>query len=171
MAVVDGDSSSFQTASRVPYVSMGHIHDVGHVERAMTSGGLITQLLEVDVTSRRHEEEEHVSRHCVDKSNISDLATGHQEVVSRAESITGKVIDLDRVSSDYSQLGLTARQPHCLDDAVGCLQLGLQDHLVRDSTRRVEGQDMAVFQATHCQEVLIAGVGDQGEDSEWDWSR
>ena len=169
MAVVDGDSASCQAASRVPHVSMGNIHDVGHIERAMTGRGLITQLLEVDVSSRRHEEEEHVSRHGVDKGDIteSNLATGHQEVISRVEII----IDLDRVSSDHIQLGLTAREPNCLDDVVCYLKLMLQDQLVRDSSRGIEGEDMAVFQATYCQEVLIDGVGDHGEVGERDRRR
>ena len=114
VTVVDGDTTSCEAAPRVTHVSMGHVHDDGHIERAMTDRGPGTQLLEVDMSSNRHLEEEHVSRHCADKGDISDLATvtRHQERVGRAASIIWEVVDLDRFS--HSQLGPTARRPDLL---------------------------------------------------------
>ena len=166
--VVDADSPSSQTAVGVLDVGVGQLHDVRHVEGAVLGAGLLTELLEIDVASRGHQEDGHLTRGRVDKGDVSDFPTGHEEVIGGTEGVSEELVYLDTVSSHQSQQGLTARQPDGLDDVVPSLQLGLQHQLVRHPASRVEGEDVAVHEAADSQEVLVAGVGDQGEDREGD---
>ena len=145
---------------------MCQVHDVGHVERPVPGAGLVAQLLEVNVSGGGHEQDGHVSAARVHERHVPDLAAGDQEVVGGAEGVLQQVVDLDAVRGDEGELGLAARQPDGLDDVVGGHQLRLEDELVRDTSLRVEGEDVAVLEAANCQEVFIAGVGDQGEDGE-----
>ena len=145
MTVVDGDTATGQTSSRIPHLRVVDVHNVGHVEWAMFGRGLVTELLEVDVASGGHKDQEHRPLGSEDERSVPDLSAGYQEVIARAENITGQVVDLDTVSRDHGQLGLRARQPDWLDDVVGSLKLGLEDELVGHASIRVERQDMTLL--------------------------
>lgn len=75
MTVVYADSSSCQTAVGVLDVRVCELHDVGHVEGAVLGAGLLTELLEVNVASRGHQQDEHLARGC---DCLDDVVPGLQ---------------------------------------------------------------------------------------------
>ena len=102
-------------------VSVFDLQYVGDVEWPMFGVTGLLHGLRVDVPRRGHEE--HVAAFLAeDERRVTDLATGEQEVVLRTDGIRRQVVDLHKVCRHNGQLCLGARQPHCLDDEVTCLQ-------------------------------------------------